>query len=207
VEYTNTNIPARAVRQRLETDALDRWFSNDVLPLEPALMRFLRRHWRHVDDLPDLRQEVYLRVYDSAQIAGIPDSTRAFVFMCARNLLVDQARRAQVVSIETIGDLEELSQLPGDDFSPERLIGARQELRMLQAALDELPPRCREIVAMRKIEELSHEEISERLGIAQGTIEKQITLGVRAIAKTLYERGVEAAELWMRRTRRGERDQ
>ena len=186
---------------------LDKWFGDEVLPQEAALMRFLRRHWRHIDDLPDLRQEIYMRVYASAQRTGIPDSTRAFVFMCARNLLADQARRAQVVSIETVGDIEELPEQPSGDFGPERLLGAKQDLHLLQVALDKLSPRCREIVALRKIEELTHEEISERLGIAQGTIEKQITLGVRAIAKTLFERGVDSAERWMRRARRGEREQ
>jgi DNA-directed RNA polymerase specialized sigma24 family protein len=60
---------------------------------------------------------------------------------------------------------------------------------------------------MRKVEELTHEEISARLGIAQGTIEKQITLGIRAIAKTLFEHGIDAVDKWMQRGRRGERDQ
>lgn len=209
MEYTitKTEPPSRPVRQRLDTHELDRWFSEEVLPLEPVLMRLLRRHWRHQDDIPDLRQDIYMRVYESARRDGIPDSTRAFVFTCARNLLVDQARRAQVVSIETIGDLEELPEQPTSDFGPERVAGARSELRLLQAALDDLSPRCREIVVMRKIEELTHEEISARLGIAQGTIEKQITLGIRAIAKTLYEQGIDAVDKWMQRGRRGERDQ
>ena len=60
---------------------------------------------------------------------------------------------------------------------------------------------------LRKIEGLSHMEISERLGIAEGTIEKQITLGVRALAEALCAHGVEAATTWMRRVRRGEREQ
>ena len=47
-------------------EALDRWFVEEVLPLEPALMRMLRRHWRRADDIADLRQEVYTRVYESA---------------------------------------------------------------------------------------------------------------------------------------------
>lgn len=206
METSEINRPG-APGPRPDTHALDIWFTEAVLPLEPALMRLLRRHWRHADDLTDLRQEIYLRVCQSAKESGLPDSARAFVFTCARNLLVDQARRAQVVSFETVADLEELPEQPADDFGPERLVGAKGELRLLEAALDALSPRCREVVVLRKIEGLTHSEISERLGIALGTIEKQITLGVRAIAQTLYEQGVEAAATWMRRVRREERDQ
>lgn len=183
------------------------WFSAEVLPLEPALMRLLRRHWRHPEDVPDLRQEIYVRVYEAAARDGLPASAPAFVFTCARNLLVDRVRRAQVVSFDTVADLEDLPEQPQSDFTPERLADARQELQLLQVALDDLSPRCREVVVLRKIDGLSNKEISKRLGIAEGTVEKQITLGVRALAETLCAQGVAAAATWMRRMRRGERDQ
>lgn len=183
------------------------WFSDEVLPLEPALMRLLSRHWRHPEDLPDIRQEVYIRVYEAAKRDGIPDATAAFVFTCARNLLVDRVRRSQVVPFETVADLEELPDRPGSGFTPEQLVDARQDMELLEDALNDLSPRCREVVVMRKIEGLTHKEIAERLGIAEGTIEKQITLGVRALAETLYAQGVGAASAWVQRMRRGEKDQ
>jgi RNA polymerase sigma factor (sigma-70 family) len=186
---------------------VDDWFVKEVMPLEPALMRLLRRHWRYPDDLPDLRQEIYVRVYEAASRNGLPAATPAFIFTCARNLLVDRSRRAQVVSIDTVADLEELPDLPHANFTPERIADAREELNMLQAALDDLAPRCREVVMLRKIDGLSHKEIAKRLGIAEGTVEKQITLGVRALAETLYAQGVEVAATWLQRMRRGEQDQ
>lgn len=170
-------------------------------------MRLLRRHWRHHEDLPDLRQDVYMRVYEAAQRDGVPEATAAFVFTCARNLLVDRVRKAQVVPFETVADLEELPNLPQADFTPERLVESRQKIKLLQMALDDLSPRCREVVLLRKVEELSHKEIAARLGIAEGTIEKQITIGVRALAHTLFSQGIDAAAEWVGRMRRGERDQ
>jgi RNA polymerase sigma-70 factor (ECF subfamily) len=188
-------------------DAVNDWFSTEVLPLEAALMRFLRRNWRQPDDIPDLRQEIYVRAYESALRDGMPAATPAFLFTCARHLLVDRTRRAKLVSFEMIADLEALPEQPDHDFSPERLAGARDELQLLQLALDDLPPRCREVVMLRKVEGMSQQEIATQLGIAQGTVEKHITLGVRSLAETLYAQGVEVAAAWMRRMRRGESDQ
>lgn len=191
----------------LAIDVVSDWFSTEVLPLEPALMRLLRRHWRHPEDLPDLRQEVYVRVYESVRQDGFPLSTSAFVFVCARNLMVDRARRAQVVSFDVLADLEELPEQPGTDFTPERLTDAKQELQLLELALDELSPRCREVILLCKIEGLTHKQISDRLGIAEGTIEKQITVGVRSLAERLCAQGVTAAVAWVRRMGRREREQ
>lgn len=41
---------------------LQEWFCNEVLPLEPALTAFIRRNWRELDDVIDIRQEIYERV-------------------------------------------------------------------------------------------------------------------------------------------------
>lgn len=43
------------------------WFVREVLPLEAALMQFLRRSWPNKSDLDDLAQEVYARVYEAAR--------------------------------------------------------------------------------------------------------------------------------------------
>lgn len=179
--------------------AIDRWFVEDVLPLEPALIRLLRRHWRREDDIPDLRQEVYTRVYEGAGQEGLPGSTAAYVFRTARNLLIDCARRARVVSFTLVAELDELPDAPRNEWSPERVTAARVELQLLAGALGALPPKCREVVRLRRVEGLSQREIAARLGIAEGTVEKHMTLGMRALAEALAGRGVDAAVDWLAR--------
>lgn len=166
---------------------VDDWFVRDVLVLEPALMRFLKRHWREPAELADLRQETYARVYEAATKA-IPAHAKAFVFMTARNLMIDRARRGRVVSIETVADFEALSVL-GDEPSVEVALSSRQELAALCQAIDSLPPRCRDVVVMRKIEGRPQREVARALGIAEGTVEKQVSKGVRRLAEALYGTG------------------
>lgn len=167
---------------------LDDWFVTQVLPLEAALARFLRRHRQPADDVADLLQEVYVRVYESAARSR-PDLVPPFVFTAARNLLIDQARRAQVVSIEAYADLDTMA-IHSDELTPERHASGHQELRLLQSALEQLPLRCGEVVRMRKIDGLSQREVAQHLGIAEGTVEKQIAKGMRALADALLLKGV-----------------
>lgn len=160
------------------------WFVREVLPLEATLVQFLRKASRNASDLDDLRQDVYTRLYETAK-KEIPEHTRPLLFRIARHLLIDRARRAQIVSIEAVENLENLN-LAIDEPGPDRAVIAREELRRMQTALDKLPRRYRMAVVMRKVEGLTTREIALRLGIAEKTVEKHLTEGVRALANILY---------------------
>lgn len=172
-------------------DELSAWFVEQVLPLEGVLERYLRRNWRDAGEIADLRQEVYARVYDGCAQRR-PESAQAFVLSTARNLLIDRARRAQIVSIETFADMDTLAPTI-DELSPERHLSARSELRLLQLALNLLPARCREVVELRKIEGLSQREVASRMGITEDTVERQVSKGVRALALALQAAGLGGA--------------
>jgi RNA polymerase sigma factor (sigma-70 family) len=159
--------------------ALSAWFQSEVIPLEPALMAFIRRNWRVAEDIPDLRQDIYERVLTGAK-NGIPTDTRNYLFAVARNHLINRAKRGQIVSFELVADMAVMD-VEIDRFRTERQLTARDELRRAQAGLDRLPEKCREVVWLRKVEGLSTRQTAERLGISIDTVEKQITLGMRAL--------------------------
>lgn len=167
-------------------ETLEAWFIREILAHEDALVRYLGRHWRKQEEVLDLRQEVYVRVYETAA-SSRPLTPRAFLFATARNLLIDRVRRQRVVSIEAVGDLESLNVLV-DELSPEQHLHGRQELFRLTQAFDDLPPRCREAVWMRRVDELPQKEIARRLGITQKVVEKHITLGMRRLADAMFGR-------------------
>jgi RNA polymerase sigma-70 factor (ECF subfamily) len=163
---------------------LDEWFSTEILPLEGVLVRYLNRVWSDTSEVLDLRQEIYVRVYESAQVRR-PDSPRAFLFATARNLMADRIRRARVISLESGHDLESIAALV-DEISPERRIGAREELRILARAFDALSDKCRDVIWLRRVEGLSQRETAERLGINEGAVESQLARGTRTLAAAIF---------------------
>ncbi len=151
---------------------------------EAMLVRYLRRMWPHRHEVHDLRQEIYVRVYESAKKAR-PISGKAFLFSTARNLLADRARRLRVVSIESVADLSDSSVLI-DEITPDRQMDARQELKVLARAMRRLPSKGQEVVWLRRVEELSQKEVAERLSISQRTVETHLKRAMQAIADALY---------------------
>jgi RNA polymerase sigma-70 factor (ECF subfamily) len=168
----------------VSTSEVQAWFVREVLPLEAALMQFLRRIRPNGVEVDDICQDVYVRVCEAA-LQEIPRSPKPFVFMVARNLVIDELRRERVVPIDTAVDLELLN-IAADTPLPDQNIMAREELRKLQSALDELPPRCREAIVLRKIEDVPRREIATRMGIAEKTVSRHITEGICALADALY---------------------
>lgn len=163
---------------------LDHWFACEILPHEEALTRFLARAWPQRDEIHDLRQEIYARVYQAAR-AQRPHLPKSFLFATARHLLTDRLRRNRVVSIEAMGDLHDSNVLI-EERSPDRWLDSRQALKRLAEALDRLPDRCREVVWLRRVEDLPQKQIAARLGISEKTVEKQIAKGARLIAQYFY---------------------
>jgi RNA polymerase sigma factor (sigma-70 family) len=165
-------------------DSLDNWFKREVLVHEALLLRYLRRVWSRRDDVHDLRQEIYVRVYEAARKTR-PSAPRAFMLATARNLVADRVRRSRVVRIEAVGDPDVLNVI-ADELTPERKLSAWQELKRVGRAFNELPPRCRQIVWLKKVDELSMREVADLLGLSVRTVENQVLKGMRLLSNTVY---------------------
>ena len=167
---------------------LNRWFTEKVLPHEPALRAWLRGLFPTLPDVDDLVQETYVRVLRAR--AGAPiESTKAFLFTTARNLALDDCRHRQVISFEPIAEFERLHVLE-DRPGVSETVGRRQELELLTQAIQLLPERCRQVLTLRKIYGLSQKEIAAQLGISEHTVEAQVGNGVRRCAEFLALRGL-----------------
>ena len=159
------------------------WFCQDVLPLEAPLMRYIRRNCSDSDQAADLRQDVYAAAIEGAR-RGLPENCAGYLYTIARNLLINQAKRSKLVSFEIVANLE--TGPHGEDaFGAERHLEARDDLRRTQEGLDRLPPRCREVVTLRTVHGYSTRETADQLGVGIDTVERQLTLGMRALVDFL----------------------
>jgi RNA polymerase sigma factor (sigma-70 family) len=164
-------------------ESLEDWFVHEVLVHDVALTRYLMRAWPNAAEVPDLRQAAYVRVYEAAGNAR-PFAPKTFLFATARHLMIDRIRHGRIVSIDAVGHVAALDLLV-DEISPEDHLGAHQQLRLLARAFDRLPERCREVIWLRRVEELSHNEIARRLGISEKAVEKYIARGTKLLSEHL----------------------
>lgn len=165
------------------------WFTQEVQPHEAALRAWLRVQFPALaDHHDDVVQDTWIRLL-RARERGPIGSARGLLFATARNAALDLLRRRAVAQTFPIAETDAarvFDEAPGVSESVSR----RQESELLAAAIAELPPRCREILVLRKFENLSHREIARRLGIAEHTVEAQLTKALRRCAEFFARRGL-----------------
>jgi RNA polymerase sigma-70 factor (ECF subfamily) len=166
-------------------DTTDDWFVREVLPHEAALLRYIGRVWPNAADIQDIRHDAYVRILESADRLR-PTAPKSLLFTTARNLMIDRARRNRVVPIDLLEDLDSLSVLV-DEVTPERRASIRQQLVNVTTAVNRLPDKCREVLWLRRVENLSQKEIAAKMGISEGTVEKHMMRAARLLTDLLSE--------------------
>jgi len=156
------------------------------MPLEPVLRHFLKRSWKNSAEIPDLLQEVYVRAYEAAAREQ-PRAVKPFLLTIARNLVIDRLRHMNAAPVEVAADFEELNVIDSSP-SPENQVSAREELRQLEKALDDLPARSRQIVMWRRIDNLSQREVAQKLGVTEEVVESQVARAMRQLAAAIRGR-------------------
>ncbi len=174
--------PGAAMNAALARDRAG-WLAEHVLPCEPGLRDWLRRRLSLRQDVDDVVQETYAILAAMADVSHI-QQPRAYVYSVAHSVVLQQLRRAQVVSIEAVAEIDRVA-IVGDEVSPERLASSRQELARIGALIDGLPEKCREAFVLRRVEGYSQREIAQRMQISENTVEKHICKGIRVLMDSM----------------------
>jgi RNA polymerase sigma-70 factor (ECF subfamily) len=147
------------------------------------LRRFLLSRVRNNADVPDLIQEVYLRML------RIPDhdairSPEAYLFTVAQHVAHQHAiRRSTVAPPAELQDmLVKLAEMPADPMSE---LSAEQSLRDLEYALQRLSPSERATFLYHRRDGLTLQEIASRLGVSRQMVKKYLAKAIIELRKQL----------------------
>jgi RNA polymerase sigma factor (sigma-70 family) len=169
-------------------DERHEWFLNQIFRHRAALHRYLIKFTSGAEDIEDLVQETYVRLYALADYRAV-ESPKALLFRIAHNLAVERARSKKTQATDSMADLEQLGVFSTEVPADEQLDSGRR-FETFCAAVDRLPPLCRRVFVLRKVFKLTHAEISEVLGVSHSTIEKHVAKGLVRCRDYLREHGL-----------------
>ena len=149
-----------------------------------SVYRYALRLTRRPDLAEDLTQETLLRGWRSRQKLRDDRAARVWLFKIATNLWTDQLRRGKFCP-ETLN-----TEPPCPRPLPEAASDERENVRMALAAMDELPPRQRQVLYLVTCENMAHDEVATILGINESAVKANLSLArkeMRQRLKELYE--------------------
>lgn len=147
---------------------------------QPALLQFLRLRTSE-EDARDIAQESLtrlLRYRDSEPV----EAWRPLLYRIARNLLNEQWRRAQSHREQHTVPVEAI-ELPDPAPPPDLAMQLAQQQAWLREAMLSLPPRCRQVFVLVRIDGLNQGEVARRCGISVKTVEKHLATALAALCE------------------------
>lgn len=150
-----------------------------------ALCHYAERYIKDQSLAEDVVAQVFCNLFIKRQELVI-QSIEPYLFFSVRNSALNSLRsRKNISETDKTSDYEmlPLSGLAGNDFSNPML--HREAEKLLEDAINTLPPKCREIFLLSRNERLSHKEIAKKLGISVNTVETQMSRAIKKLSKLL----------------------
>jgi len=131
----------------------------------------------------EIVQDIFVFFWENREKLKINTSVKAFLFSASKfkslNLLRDTKTKRRIV--ENIGKTEPFYTTEQDSS----YIDADEFKKILDLAIDQLAPKCREIFLLSKRSDLTNNEISAQLGISVKTVENQMTIALKKLREYL----------------------
>ena len=157
-------------------------FEQLVLPHLDGAVNLARWLLRSPADAEDVVQEAMLRAYRFFdQFRG--GDARAWLMQIVRNACYSWLEKKRPSELMTEFN-EEVHQREGEP-NPETLAAQADERQRLMRALESLPARSREVLALRELEGCSYKEIAEITGIPMGTVMSTLSRARERLQRTL----------------------
>lgn len=156
---------------------------------EGGIKRYLRKFSLGLTDIEDLVQETFLRAFAAEGDRPIL-APKAFLYRTARNLALNELAKHSSIHTDRIEDIGGEGLLAeGREVTAEAGLYGRQKMMAFAEAVSTLPPQCRRVFILRKVQGLSQKEVAAELGIAASTVEKHVALGLLKCAEFMRQRG------------------
>ena len=131
----------------------------------------------------EIVQDIFVFFWENKEKLQINTSVKSFLFSASKfkslNLLRNTENKKRIIQKIAQDEPMVSSEQEGDYFDTDEF------RKILDAAVDQLAPKCREIFLLSKREELSNKEIAGKLGISVKTVENQMTIALKKLREYL----------------------
>ncbi|WP_254562233.1 RNA polymerase sigma factor [Dyadobacter diqingensis] len=157
-----------------------------------ALMKYMFLFTKSRELSEEIVQDVFVKIWEKKEGLLTVHSFQAYIFKTAKNQLLDHMRKEQSQSrfFTLSGPFEEACEEQADD----NLIYG-QYYQLAQDAINLLPEKRREVFELKTREELSLDEIAERLAISKSVVKKQLYAATGFVKDYLRKHGEITADV------------
>lgn len=150
-------------------------FAEIVSRHKQPLHRLIARIINDEDEALDILQDVFVAAHGSLRRFDMARPMRAWLARIAINKARDWHRRRAVRRlISAVLPLEHVTEIADKQPAIDAAAADREELRLVSAAIANLPANLRETLILRAVEGMTQAETAETLGISEKAVETRL---------------------------------
>lgn len=151
-----------------------------------SLISFLRRRLGDTDEVNDIAHDLYCEIARRPDTASI-EQPRAYLFRAARNFIFNRNRRRRFINADGHIAIEDAceAEVRCHKPSPEEIALSREQLAIVQAALEELSPKCRRAFLLVRYEGRTYREAASEMQLSVKSIEYYMRQALIHIRKSV----------------------
>ncbi|UCF66905.1 MAG: sigma-70 family RNA polymerase sigma factor [Acidobacteriota bacterium] len=185
------DLPDRELVQRVQRGD-ERAFDELVGRYGRLVLSLARKVTANAADADDVAQEAFLRFFRSIERVDAELPLEPWLVRLTLNTARSYVSRSPARFEQSLADAE----MPTDRGNPARRVHAEEITRAVMLAAGELPPREREGVVQRDLEELPVSVIAQALEVSEVTVRRQSGEARRKIVAWIKQRRPELLVLW-----------
>ena len=170
----------------------DHNFEEIYLKYFPRLLRFAQEYVIVKEEAEHIIQDVFLVLWERRDDLKIHISLASYLFILIKNRCIDHLRRKKHAETgkkqmqEAFTNEQQMKLYSLEALDP-ALISDSDIEQIINRAIDSLPPKCREIFILNKIDGKKYREIAEKLNISVSTVENQMSIALRKLREQLKD--------------------
>ncbi len=153
----------------------DKNFEELYRRFHPSLVSFATYLTGSNADASELVNDVFFAVWQKKHKLTIDESLKSYLFAAVKNRSINFHKKTKMKLVEILPHDKEST------LTADLNIKQKETDDKLQTILEVLPPKCRQVFVMSRIDKLKNKEIASLLDISIKTVENQMTKALKII--------------------------
>jgi RNA polymerase sigma-70 factor, ECF subfamily len=155
------------------------------------LYRYAQEILKDSSQAEDVVADLFVRIWEDRKKINVHTSVRSYLFRSTYNASLNVLRKKRSENKYRDFFLHHADFVKSHNYGsssyPLSDIIEKEYNEKIEKVIDDLPPQCRRIFLMSRVEDLPHKEIAERLGISVNTVKSQIMNGLKKLQATIKD--------------------
>lgn len=158
-----------------------------------AIYNTIYRMIRDKEEVADLTQEAFIKAFTSLASFNEEYAFSTWLFKIATNNSIDYIRRKKLQTFSIDKPIESKDsdytfEIPDSTYEADNELILGQRKKFLDDAISSLPPRYRQVIILRHVEEKEYQEIADLLKLPLGTVKAHIFRARELLYKKLRDK-------------------